>query len=106
MRRPWVGSQSWGRPRASRSSCARRHDLACATAKAVRRSYLEITSESGLKGYAGPLLKEQAAAFPANLRELLAGRDAADPEKLNFATLWAACHPGKHSKATPRGKTR
>ena len=52
-------------------------------------------SESGLRGYAGPLLKEQAAAFPANLRELLAGRDAADPGKLNFATLWAACHPGK-----------
>jgi FtsP/CotA-like multicopper oxidase with cupredoxin domain len=47
-----------------------------------------------LRGYAGPLLKEQAAAFPANLREMLAGRDAADPDKLNFATLWAACHPG------------
>ena len=44
-------------------------------------SYLEITSESGLKGYAGPLLKEQVAAFPANLRELLAGRDAADPDE-------------------------
>ena len=61
-------------------------------------SYLEITSESGLRGYAGPLLKEQAAAFPANLRELLAGRDAADPDKLNFATLWAACHPGNASR--------
>jgi hypothetical protein len=43
-------------------------------------SYLEIASESGLKGYAGPLLKEQVAAFPANVRELLAVRDAADPE--------------------------
>src|SRR5512139_3449312 len=58
-------------------------------------SYLEITSESGLKGYAGPLLKEQVAAFPANLRELLVGRDAADRGQLNFGTLWAACHPGK-----------
>lgn len=58
-------------------------------------SYLELTSESGRKGYAGPLLKEQVTAFPANLRELLAGRDAADPEQLNFGTKWAACHPGK-----------
>ena len=47
-------------------------------------TYLEITSESGLKGYAGPLLKEQVAAFPPNLRQQLAGRDAADPQKLNF----------------------
>ena len=67
-------------------------------------SYLEITSESGLKGYAGPLLKEQVAAFPANLRELLAGRDAADPDKLNFATLWAACHPGKALESYAEGK--
>ena len=34
-------------------------------------SYLEIDGDSGLKGYAGPLLKEQVAAFPVNLRELL-----------------------------------
>lgn len=67
-------------------------------------SYLEITGESGLKGYAGPLVKEQAAAFPANLRELLVGRDAADPEKLNFATLWAACHPGKTLESYAAGK--
>ena len=66
--------------------------------------YLEITSESGLKGHAGPLVKEQAAAFPANLRELLAGRDAADPEKLNFATLWGACHPGKTLESYAEGK--
>ena len=32
-------------------------------------TYLEISSESGLKGYAGPLLKEQVAAFPLNLRQ-------------------------------------
>jgi L-rhamnonate dehydratase len=57
-------------------------------------SYFEIISESGLSGYAGPLLNEQVAAFPANLRELLAGRDAADPDMLNFATLWAKCRPG------------
>jgi len=67
-------------------------------------SYLEIASDSGLKGYAGPLLKEQVAAFPANLREFLAGRDAADPEKLNFATLWAACHPGKSLETYVEGK--
>ena len=58
-------------------------------------SYLQITSRSGRKGYAGPLLKEQVAAFPANLDELLAGHDTGDPEKSNFHTLWAACHPGK-----------
>ncbi|MGA2259224.1 MAG: enolase C-terminal domain-like protein, partial [Thermoguttaceae bacterium] len=67
-------------------------------------TYLEITSESGLRGYAGPLLKEQVAAFPANLRELLAGRDAADPGELNFATLWAACHPGNALESYARGK--
>ena len=67
-------------------------------------SYLEITSESGLNGYAGPLLKEQVAAIPANLNELLAGRDAADPEQLNFGTLWAACHPGKTLESYVDGK--
>ena len=67
-------------------------------------SYLEITSESGLRGYAGPLLKEQVAAFPASLRELLAGRDAADPGKFNFATLWAACHPGNALESYAEGK--
>ena len=67
-------------------------------------SYLEIASESGIKGYAGPLMAEQVAAFPPNLRELLAGRDAADPEKLNFATLWAACHPGKSLASYADGK--
>jgi L-alanine-DL-glutamate epimerase-like enolase superfamily enzyme len=66
-------------------------------------SYLEITSESGLTGHAGPLMKDQAAAFPANLRELLAGRDARDPEKLNFNTLWAECHPGKPLHAYAQG---
>ncbi len=67
-------------------------------------TYLEISSESGLRGYAGPLLKEQAAAFPVNLRELLAGRDAADPGKLNFAALWAACHPGNALASYAQGK--
>jgi L-rhamnonate dehydratase len=67
-------------------------------------SYLEITSESGLTGYAGPLLKEQAAAFPANMRGLLAGRDVADPGKLNFHALWAACHPGKALESYAEGK--
>ena len=67
-------------------------------------SYLEITSQSGLKGYAGPLLKEQTAAFPANLHGLLTGRDAADPAKLNFAALWAACHPGKALESYAQGK--
>jgi L-rhamnonate dehydratase len=67
-------------------------------------SYLEITSDSGLKGYAGPLLKEQVAAFPAKLRELLAGRNAVDPEKLNFRTLWAACHVGKSPQSYAEGK--
>lgn len=67
-------------------------------------SYLEITSESGLNGYAGPLLKEQVAAFPANLRELLIGRDAGDPEQLNFGTLWAACHPGKTLESYVEGQ--
>ncbi|MCY2995946.1 MAG: hypothetical protein NTY19_50065 [Planctomycetota bacterium] len=67
-------------------------------------SYLEIASQSGLKGLAGPLLTEQVAAFPANLRELLAGRDAAAPEQLNFGTLWAACHPGKTLESYVDGK--
>ncbi len=67
-------------------------------------SYLEITGGPGLKGYAGPLLKEQVAAFPANLRGLLAERDAADPGKLNFDTLWAACHPGKALESYAEGK--
>ena len=44
-------------------------------------SYLEIANDSGLKGYAGPLLKEQVAAFPANLRELLVRHDVADPAR-------------------------
>ncbi|MHB1034207.1 MAG: enolase C-terminal domain-like protein [Pirellulales bacterium] len=67
-------------------------------------SYLEIASDSGLKGYAGPLLGEQVAAFPKNLRELLAGRDAADPARLNFTTLWATCHPGKSLEDYAKGK--
>ena len=67
-------------------------------------SYLEIASEFGLKGYAGPLLKEQVAAVPANLRELLVGRDVADPAKTNFATLWTACHPGKTLASYAEGK--
>ena len=67
-------------------------------------SYLEITSESGLNGCAGPLLKEQVAAIPANLHELLAGRDVTDPEQLNFGTLWAACHPGKTLESYVDGK--
>jgi L-alanine-DL-glutamate epimerase-like enolase superfamily enzyme len=66
--------------------------------------YLEITGDSGLKGYAGPLLKEQVAAFPANLRALLAGRDAVAPKKRNFSTLWASCHPGKALESYAEGK--
>ena len=67
-------------------------------------SYMEITSDSGLKGYAGPLLKDQVAAFPTNLRELLVGRDAGDPGRLNFNTLWAQCHPGKSLESYVNGK--
>ncbi len=67
-------------------------------------TYLEVTSESGLKGYAGPLLKEQVAAFPPNLRQRLAGRDAADPKKLNFNTLWAEAFPGKSLEHYTEGK--
>jgi L-rhamnonate dehydratase len=73
-------------------------------ASGATTSYLEVVSDSGPKGYAGPLLKEQVAAFPANLHELLAGRDAADPAKLNFDTLWAACHPGKALSSYAEGK--
>lgn len=67
-------------------------------------TYLEIASESGLKGYAGPLLKEQAAAFPPNLFRLLADHDARDPQELNFHTLWAACFPGKSLESYTEGK--
>lgn len=67
-------------------------------------SYLQIAGVSGLTGYAGPLMKEQAAALPANLREMLAGRDARDPEKLNFHTLWAACHPDKTLESYAEGR--
>jgi L-rhamnonate dehydratase len=70
----------------------------------VTDSYLEVTSDSGLSGYAGPLLKEQVAAFPANLRDLLVGREAVDPDKLNFAALWAACHPGHTLETYAQGK--
>lgn len=67
-------------------------------------TYLEITGKSGLKGYAGPLLKEQVAAFPPDLRQRLAGRDAADPRKLNFNTLWAEAFPGKSLERYAHGK--
>ncbi len=67
-------------------------------------SYLEITAGSGLKGFAGPLMKEQAAAFPPNLHELLVGRDAANPDTLNFSTLWNACFPGKSLERYAEGK--
>ncbi len=67
-------------------------------------TYLEITSESGLRGYAGPLLNEQVGAVPAILRELVAGHDAADPGKLNFATLWTACHPDNALDSYAQGK--
>jgi L-rhamnonate dehydratase len=67
-------------------------------------TFLEIVSEAGLKGYAGPLLKEQIEAFPKNLSQLVAGRDAAKAEGLNFATLWAQCHPGKSLERYVDGK--
>ncbi|MHB8900259.1 MAG: enolase C-terminal domain-like protein [Thermoguttaceae bacterium] len=66
-------------------------------------TYLEITSRSGLKGHAGPLLREQAAALPANLARLLAGRDAREPAALAFDGLWNACHPGKPLDAYAQG---
>jgi len=66
--------------------------------------YLKVTSESGLRGFAGPLLAEQVAAFPANLRALLAGRDVADPGTLNFSTLWDRCHPGLPLERYAEGK--
>jgi len=66
-------------------------------------SYLEITSQSGLKGYAGPLLKEQVTAFPADLQAILAGRDVAVPQQFHFGTLWIACHPGKTLESYAKG---
>ena len=73
-------------------------------AGSATESYLEITGNSGSRGYAGPLLNEQVAAFPANLRKLLAGRDVRDPKNLNFHTLWTACHPEKSLERYARGK--
>ena len=67
-------------------------------------SYLKVTSESGLSGFAGPLLSEQVAAFPANLRALLVGRDVADPETLNFTTLWAPMPPRPPPRTLRRGE--
>ncbi len=67
-------------------------------------SYLEVASASGLKGYAGPLLAEQAAAFPPNLHELLAGRNVVDPGAINFNALWTQCHPGKPLERYAAGK--
>jgi L-alanine-DL-glutamate epimerase-like enolase superfamily enzyme len=67
-------------------------------------SYLKVTSESGLSGFAGPLLTEQVAAFPANPRDLLVGRDVADPGTLNFATLWSRCHPDHPLERYAEGK--
>jgi len=66
--------------------------------------YLKITSESGLSGFAGPLLTEQAAAFPIDLRALLVGRDLAEPEMVNFNTLWTQCHPGRPLERYADGK--
>lgn len=66
--------------------------------------YLEITSQAGLKGYAGPLLPEQVAAFPGRWRPTLIGRDAADAAKLNFTSLWAEFFPGKSLAHYAEGK--
>ena len=66
--------------------------------------YLKITSESGLSGFAGPLLTEQAAAFPVDLHALLVGRDVAEPETVNFNTLWTQCHPGRPLERYADGK--
>ena len=67
-------------------------------------AYLEITGESGLKGYAGPLMQDQVKVMPANLSALLTGRDAMDPARLNFATLWDELHPGKTLESYAAGK--
>ena len=66
--------------------------------------YLKITSESGLSGFAGPLLAEQAAAFPADLHALLVGRDVAESETVNFNALWTQCHPGRSLERYADGK--
>ena len=66
--------------------------------------YLKITSESGLSGFAGPLLTEQAAAFPVDLHALLVGQDVAEPETVNFNTLWTQCHPGRPLERYADGK--
>lgn len=99
-----MGEEVWARPQ---------RPLEVREAKLIRvrdpktkgsDTYLELTSTTGLKGYAGPLLGDQAKALPANLTELLAGGDAADPAALNFATLWAASHPGKSLERYAEGK--
>jgi len=69
-----------------------------------QETYLQITSQSGAKGCAGPLMPDQAAAMPGKVGELLAGRDAADADKLNFLTIWAELHPGKALESYADGK--
>ena len=85
----------------------------CADARVIRvrdrnggatELYLKITSESGLSGFAGPLLAEQAAAFPADLHALLVGRDVAESETVNFNALWTQCHPGRSLERYADGK--
>lgn len=97
----------------SRAAAAARQPLLIRQARLIRvrdsktrgtDTYLELSSATGLKGFAGPLLGDQAKALPANLQELLAGRDAADPAALNFSTLWEACHPGKPLSSYAGGK--
>ena len=88
---------------ARRSRCEASSACATATAAQPNRTW-RSPATARLKGYAGPLLKEQVAAFPANLRELLVGRDAADPEKLNFSHALGRLPPGKALESYAEGQ--
>ena len=69
-------------------------------------SYLEIASESGIKGYAGPLLAEQVSAFPLNLASCWQGVTLPIPKNLTSPRCGPRATRANRSPATPMERTR
>ena len=69
-------------------------------------AYLGITSNSGLKGYAGPLLNEQVAAFPATFASCWPVVTLAIPRSLTSTPSGRRAMREKHSKVMPKAKIR
>jgi hypothetical protein len=66
----------------------------------TRRTFLKTAAVAAA---AGGLMNWETIARAAEAKPLLV-RDARDTEELNFATLWAACHPGKRLESYTEGK--